>query len=112
MAENKTDLHELGENVAAVMFHIMEDAEAYAAAYEKYTDKLGGWIAFQNTASRAGIIFTEESAAYTPGEDYYWIEAIEAFGNQVAESLFTGEDPTIDELHRWAIGSIKKCLIK
>lgn len=106
------DIREYVENAAAIMFDWKDNHEAYQEMYDAYADRFGGFIGIQNIAADAAIVFTEETFPYTAGEDYYWVEAIEEFSWQTFSYLHNGELPTLEDMHRIAVGAIEKCKVR
>jgi hypothetical protein len=110
--QGEIDAHEYAENAAAIMFDWRDDTDAYLEMYDTYKDQFGGFAGIYCIAADAAVAFTKEASSYVPGEDYYWIEAIEDFALKTLSYLQVGEIPSIDDMHLIAAGCIEKCMIK
>lgn len=111
MTTETCDIQEAASNAAAIMFHWMDCRDRYQKFYDDVGDSVGGFVGIQEEAARAAVIFTEEASVYTPGEDYYWVEAIEAFADKAQDWIHAMKEVGDDDLHRMAAGSIEQSRI-
>lgn len=105
------DLTNYGENVAAITANIHQDKETYQEIYETLADDVWGFVWIRSLCAESAKAFTIEESPYTAWEDFYWIEAIEEFSHLIIGCLKSGEVPEVEKMHRFAAGSIEKCLI-
>lgn len=98
-------------NASAIMADWVSH-KAYMGVYEAYKDQFAGFYGICCISADAAIAFTEEFSLYTPGEDCYWVEAVECFALQVFGYLQCGEVPSKSDFHLIAAGCIEKCKIR
>lgn len=111
ITQNEIAIHEYAMNAASIAADWVS-YDMYSEMYETYKDQYAGFVGIINIATDAALAFTVEAASYTPGEDYYWIEAIECFAFQTFSYLTCGEVPTESDFHLIAAGCIEKCKVK
>jgi len=105
------DLTDYGENVAAITANIHQDKQVYQEIYDTIADDVGGFAWIWSICTESAKVFTIEESPYTPWDDFYRIEAIEIFSDQIINCLKSGEIPEIEKMHRLAASAIQQCLI-
>lgn len=103
------DEQDHGENVAAVTAALYENPETYEQIYEAHKEVLGGFVGLWNLCGMAGKVFSQESAIYEAGVEYYWIEAIDGYAHKIVDTLLDGKVPSVATMHRFAAWAIEQC---
>ena len=99
-----TDLIDYGETVAAISAEI--HGSEYNQIFANCADQVGGSAGILNFCAIAAQAFMAEEAFHNPGEDFYWAEAVEDFGDKLVGFLSAGDvldKPTMQEIAAAAI---------
>lgn len=103
------ELIEIGESIAAVSALIHENQDNYQDILERLPPEVGGFVGVWELCAKAGYAFYQEAALFA-AEEFYWVEAMEGFADQIQNYLLTGTIPQVADLHRLATGNIEKNL--